>query len=425
MIAQMHNAGVLHGDLHSGNLLIRTDTPTPQPVLMDLHRMTKRPYLSRRAKAKNLALLFHDRFGWTTRTERLRFLKHYLLASRIGGTLRGWQIMVTDFAWRHRQKLYAKRARRVVGNNRYFHRLRLNNGWRGHAVLESKRCMPFSSAAHWAFTPDQWESLLSDPLKLLEEPYDRLIKHSGSGVVLRKKITVGGHVLDVVIKNPRRKKSWKILLDCFRPSRPMRAFKLGHALLTRNIPTALPLVVLERKIGPLLLDSILITEYVPSQPLPNFLHHWLGLHSSEIPSLDKSERRRLAQHVIWQMGRLLQHLHDNRYHHRDLKGSNMLVYWSQQAPPEIVLIDLDGLKYVRHLTEKQRFQGLMRLNVSLLSCPPVNSPGQLRMLLGYLRRPGSGKINFKPYWRVLENWSQKKLGYQIRSLRKKQKAVRK
>jgi hypothetical protein len=66
----------------------------------------------------------------------------------------------------------------------------------------------------------------------------------------------------------------------------------------------------------------------------------------------------------------------------------------------------------------------MRLNVSLLKCPVVNRAGRLRMLLGYFRRPGRGPINFKAYWRVLEDWSARKLRRQILSRRKRQKAAR-
>jgi hypothetical protein len=67
----------------------------------------------------------------------------------------------------------------------------------------------------------------------------------------------------------------------------------------------------------------------------------------------------------------------------------------------------------------------MRLNVSLLRCPAVNHAGQLRMLLGYLRRPGSGRLAFKPYWRVLEQWSARELRRKIHSLQQRQKALRK
>jgi hypothetical protein len=94
------------------------------------------------------------------------------------------------------------------------------------------------------------------------------------------------------------------------------------------------------------------------------------------------------------------------------------------SAPEVVLLDLDGLSRWRHLSTARRFQGLMRLNVALLNCPTVNHAGRLRMLLGYLRRPGCGRIDFKPYWRVLETWSQKKIQKQIRARRTRQKAVR-
>jgi hypothetical protein len=66
----------------------------------------------------------------------------------------------------------------------------------------------------------------------------------------------------------------------------------------------------------------------------------------------------------------------------------------------------------------------MRLNVSLLRCPAVSHAGQLRMLLGYLRGTGNGKVQFKPYWRMLEEWSARKLRRQIRDMRQRQKALR-
>ena len=159
----------------------------------------------------------------------------------------------------------------------------------------------------------------------------------------------------------------------------------------------------------------------PMEPALQLNEARLGDRRMSVP-----QQRQLAQEVLWQMGRLLQRLHDSGFAHRDLKANNMLVRWSPGEPPEIVLLDLDGLsRRRRHLTARRKFQGLMRLNVSLLECPVVNHAGRLRMLLGYLRRPGSGRIHFKPYWRMLERWSGRKLRQQIRSRRKRQRAVRK
>ena len=166
-IGRMHAVGVIHCDLHAGNILIRTDTPEPTPVLMDLHRMKQSRRLSRRQKVANLAQFMHDRMDWTTRSERLRFLKHYLVASGAEGNLRGWQWMVEDFAWRHRRRLWARRDRRIRSDNRYFRRITLCRGWRGHVVLASKRRMAGSQAALIEFTTDDWLEALADPENLI------------------------------------------------------------------------------------------------------------------------------------------------------------------------------------------------------------------------------------------------------------------
>jgi tRNA A-37 threonylcarbamoyl transferase component Bud32 len=426
MVGRMHAAGVVHRDLHCGNVLVRgADDDAPvELVLMDLHRAYRRRRLSRRAMAANLAQLYHDRHHLTTRTERLRFLRHYLQAAAARGTLRGWHVMVEHFAEMHTRRQHSQRDRRVFHRNRYFTKLSLPGGWRAHVVLASKRCVAGSEAARQQFTAADWRRVLADPQALLNGDGVEVVKDSPSSLVVRRQIQVGPHRLGVYVKRRRRKRKWKAVPDLFRPARAIRAFALGHALLTRRIATALPMAALERRSGPLLLDSILITEAVAAPRLNEFLEAWLAVPPKGDTPLSVAEQRQLAQDVLWQLGRLLQRLHDNRFAHRDLKATNMLVHWSPGSSPEIVLVDLDGLTRRRVLTARRRFQGLMRLNVSLLKCPVVNRAGRLRMLMGYLRRPGCGEVAFKPYWRKLEEWSTKKLRQQIRSRRRRQKAVR-
>jgi len=424
MVGRMHAAGVIHGDLHCGNVLVRTDAGRGELVLMDLHRVRRRRRLSRRARAANLAQLMHDRYEFTTRSERLRFLKHYLSTGGASGSVRGWQLMVEDFARRHRRRQYAKRDRRIFGRNRYFAPLKLPRGWRGHVVLASKRSMAGSRAAALTFDASAWREALARPEALFEDTGGRIVKSSASTVILRRRLMVGEHEVEIFIKRPRRKRAWKVLVDCFRRARPIRAFRMGHALLTRRIATALPLACLERRIGPFLLDSILITEATDALGLDEFLNTWLARHPAGAPKLTAAGQWHLAQQMLWQLGKLVQRLHDNNFAHRDLKAPNLLARWSPGEIPEVVLVDLDGLKSRRFMTAHRRFQGLMRLNVSLLKCPAVTRAGRLRMLMGYLRRPGCGRIDFKPYWYLLARWSAKKLKQQIRSRRKRQKTAR-
>lgn len=424
LIGQMHAAGVIHRDLHLGNVLIDQSGPSPELVLMDLHRMSRRLRLTRRAIAANLAQLLHDRLHTTTRTERLRFLKHYLAASGRGGSVRGWQMLIDEFARRHRRRQNRQRDRRILGTNRYFAPITLPGLWRARVVLASKRKPTGSTAAMQTFTAEQWADVLADPGALMDESTGTLIKDTPSGKVVRRTLRLGPGEIDLFVKKPRTRRLWKRLANVFRTSRPKRAFTLGHQLLTRRIATALPLAVLERRIGPFLLDSILITETVHAPHLYDFMDAWLSTPPKGQIPLSAPQQRQLAQEVLWQLGRMLQQLHDSRFAHRDLKATNIRVRWEPDQRPQIILVDLDGLVRVHFMTARRMFQGLMRLNVSLLQCPVVNHAGRLRMLLGYLRRPGSGRIHFKPYWRFLETWSARKLSQQLRSRRQRQKAQR-
>jgi len=422
LVARMHAAGVIHRDLHLGNILVAQQAGAPRLVLTDLHRLKRRMRLSRFARTANLAQLLHDRRDTTTRTQRLRFLKHYLAQSGARGTLRGWEFLIDQMARRHTRKHHAHRDRRVTGKNRYFTDVTLPDHWKGHVVLASKHRPPGSTAAGQVLTAEQWTEVLSRGPSLLEGDGVEVIKDSPSGRVVRRRLKIGRLELDVHIKRPRRKRSWKILFDCLRPSRPLRAFRIGHKMMTRGVDTALPLAAIEKRIGPFLTDSILITETVPASHLNQFLHVRLAhVADPQLAGLSEAKQESIARNVLSSLGHMVRRLHDNNLVHRDLKSGNILVHWTLSDGPSVVLIDLDGLKRVAHISMRQRFQGLMRLNVSLLECTSVSHAGRLRMLLGYLRRPGAGRIEFKPYWRVLQQWSARKLNQQITSRRKRQR----
>lgn len=397
LLAAVHAAGVVHRDLHCGNVMVG---PGGRPVLMDLHRATHKRHVSRRLRAMNLAQLCHDRTPLTSRPQRLRFLKHYLRLSGAAGTLRGWEMLVAFHAQRHTKRQHAQRDRRIFQRNKYFAPIALTDGWRGQVVLASKRRSAGSQAAAMTFTPEQWREALADVEALFAGPDVTVIKDTPGGMVVRRDLAVGGRIVHLFIKRPRRR-GLNALLGCLRRSRPRRAFAMGHKLLTRRFATPLPLAALERRCGPILLDSVLITEAVDAAMAWQYLGEALAppgqaeAHAGRRPGRD-------GRDMLWSLGRLVRRLHDAGFSHRDLKTVNILIRPANPRPVP-VLIDLDGLACPPVVTVRRRFRDLGRLLRALRTAPPrVSSASLLRVLLGYLAPPGRCWGSYKVYWLVME-----------------------
>ncbi|MFW6146352.1 MAG: lipopolysaccharide kinase InaA family protein [Planctomycetota bacterium] len=397
LIGAMHAAGVVHHDLHAGNLFLPDTDGAAEPVLADLHRAGRRRWLSRSARARNLAQLAYDRFHATTRTDRLRFLKAYLRACGAGGTLRGWARLVGRLTETHARRLLTSRDRRVNGTNRYFATLRLDGGWRGHVVLASKRRPPFSDAAAMTFTREAWRAALARPDALPAGDDAEPVKAGRAGALVRRRLTIGSHRVDVYIKRHHHRGILKRLGDLVRPSRPLRAFRLGHTLLARRIPTALPLAALEQRRGRWLYDSILITEAVaPAVTLRRY--------AARLERMPHGARWAWAGRVA----RFVRDLHDAGFSHRDLKDTNLLVAGTGDEA-RLVLIDLDGLRRHRRVPWDRRLQGLMRLNAATASVEAITRTDRLRVLLTYLRRPGGPAMGWKPAWWAIQRRTARKL----------------
>jgi len=402
LLAATHAAGVVHHDLHCGNVLVG---PAGRCVLMDLHSASHKRCVSRRLRVMNLAQLCHDRTPLTSRSGRLRFLKQYLRLSGVGGTVRGWELLISQQAARHTQKQNAQRDRRIFRRNKYFAPVKLPDRWRGHVVLATKRPHAWSQAAGMTFTPAQWREALGDVEGLFSGPGVEVVKDTPGGLVVRRELTVGGQVVRVFIKRPRPG-GLKKVLACFRSSRPWRAFGLGHMLLTRRFATALPLAVLERRCGPIMLDSILVTEAVDGPMAWRYLVDGLAARGPDESPADARRRWRQAHDVLWSLGRAVGRLHRAGFTHRDLKTVNMLMHTSPLSPrPEVVFIDLDGASRPPVVTAHRRMRDLSRLVRALLQAAPhVSAAGRMRAVRGYLALPGSAQSTERITWRVMEEF---------------------
>jgi len=417
LIAHAHQNGFEHTDLHAGNILInRVPGGDYQALFVDLHNIRVGRPVSDRAVIRNLAQ-FHQWFrSRAPLTDRLRFLDRYLhwrrayetsgaFGRRMSSDTDELRLAIEKTATAHANALYAKRDRRSTRSGRYFTRLRLGNGWRGHAYLKCKYPVPGSVASTMTFQAAQWREWLQDPSRWTGTEQSRYaIKQSASGTVCRSRLPPENAELDVICKRSMPRHLGKRIKNCFRQSRALRTWRLANALLNRQVPTARPLAVLERRRAGILLDSLIITEYL------EHAHDLDTLLTVKLRELDPERQRRLKLQVIDALAAAFRALHSRGFIHRDLKAPNVMVQWNPDSsePPRVLFVDLDGVRQVRRVRDRAWIRAMMRLNISLDHCRRVTRTDRLRFLLACLVRPGNPQPEWRPIWRRIAQLSEQK-----------------
>ncbi len=423
LIARAHQAGFEHRDMHAANILVRPmGRQRYETAFVDLQNARVGRALSDQTVVRNLGQLnqwFRQR---ASIGDRLRFLRRYVRwrneyeqtfaqARPLAMSYEQLVWALTDNARRHAERLWAKRDRRARRSGRYFSRVGVREGWRGMVYLRCKRPARESPASSMTLTPDWWRTQLTRPLRWFAGDGGRPCKESHSAQVTRAALSTDTGPLPVIVKRPLARNWRRRLRQLWAPSRGMRGWRIGNALLNRDIPTARPLAVLERRLGPLIFDNLLLTELIPGAL-----------------DLDAHLRREFEQRSAaswWRHKRALnalmvQHLRrlaDRGFVHRDCKSQNILVI--QQPRLSLVWIDMDGLKRARRVTSADEFRALMRLQVSLLDVPGLTRTDRLRFLKAYLARFGSVTRDWRAAWRSIDEAAREKA--RSRRLRKQWK----
>lgn len=138
------------------------------------------------------------------------------------------------------------------------------------------------------------------------------------------------------------------LADLWRGSPARRAWRGGHGLLARQIGAATPLAFLEpRGLRPAAGSLLVLEDLRPDRPADRCAAE----ANDPAPIVDALTRLAVA-------------LHRGRVIHGDLKASHVyLGLRGGQLEPR--LIDLEGVRFARHLGDRRRIRALAELNASL------------------------------------------------------------
>lgn len=210
-VEQLHACGVLHKDLHPGNLLVKRK---PMELrLIDLHGVIVKARLTSTERARNLALL---RIGFPIPVSPE--------VQRLSTALR--------------RQLLQQRSRRCFWRNREFDRRRLG-GMIWHVRL------PFFTSIV--------EEVLSDP--------DGFLK-SRAHILKPGRTSTVGRAEGVVLKRYNLRKVLSLAKDLARDSRARRAYRQSYHLELLGIPTARPIATADRRAGGVLLRSYFLMEEI-------------------------------------------------------------------------------------------------------------------------------------------------------------------
>jgi tRNA A-37 threonylcarbamoyl transferase component Bud32 len=398
MTAQMHDAGFAHHDFHPGNVLVRMeDDDRPVLAMIDLDALRVAQRITWADAHKNIALLNHYFWFRSDRSDRYRFLLHYLGSRRSSPPepkAFAREIETATRAWAER--LWRSWGRRCLGTNKYFKTLRSEHAW---------------SVSSRELSRPEVRELLADPDAPFSRPGTRILKESRTTTVAETVLTVGGVPTRVIYKRFNRKKWLDPFLTWFRPSRAWQSWQAGQHMLARAVPTPRNLAFIARKrrfrADPLFWylphETYLITEKAePSITLSDYAHKVL-------PTLEPSARRAQMRRLTLALARLLRTLHERSLSDRDLKTSNILIVGDPDAdPPQLSVIDLVGVRLIHPLPRHRRIQNLARLSLSLSDVPGRTRTDALVFLRAYLPWGLSPHNDWKGLWRSIEAVCQNK-----------------
>jgi tRNA A-37 threonylcarbamoyl transferase component Bud32 len=382
LMGRMHNAGIIHRDLHAANLLVRLDRGDwPRLYLVDLHAVHLGRPLSWTARCDNLVMLnrwFVLRVG---RVDRLRFWRAYSQFSQFPSR---WDDKDLDWerltelerrTWESNLRFWRNRDRRCLATNRYYERVRGPNT-RGHVIR--------------GLSPDTVKALFADPDEPFRRPGARLLKDSPSSTVTEFEVMVDGVPRPVIYKRFRVTSwtdPWAALL---RVTPTLRSWVFGHGLLERCLPTARPLAVLHRRRFGRSYEGYLLTEKIPDA---------VDLHGlvARLGTLAPTQRRERMRQCIDQVAAMVRELHRRHLTHRDLKAANILL-----TRDRVWLIDLVGVRRHRQLPAGRQVQNLARLNASFIQNAHLTRTDKLRFLSVYLEWGLVGRVGWKSWWQEIE-----------------------
>lgn len=392
IIRRLHDRGVWHPDLHSGNFLIQGEPPG-RVYLIDLHSCRFVGYMPGLLRRRGFAQMAYLRqfmeagdFRWLLAsylyapsgdiapaealrargfpTGRAITTDDEMIPRREMAEILAFERLVCRFFDRHQKRRLRSRTRRCVLRSTVF-TVESRQGYKWYRRREASR--------------DELSAFVSS-----RSPAD-VIKYDSASWVSHVRTAEGPAIVKY------RRYGWRQrIASLFVSHRLRRAWIAAHGFDVRNLPTPRALALVEKRFLFLVKEAwLIVEECTETQPLDSFLWH---SHKHQNPALGARERHALSRHL----GGLLRQLHEAGVRAHDLSPQNLLV--RSDLLPElskgalrtenqgvsvapVAFIDLDDTRFVSRVDRRRRLRNLVQ--VGNLPEGHVSLPDRLRVLRSY------------------------------------------
>ena len=141
----------------------------------------------------------------------------------------------------------------------------------------------------------------------------------------------------------------------FRKSRALKSWIASNGLIVRGIDTPLPRAVVEKKFGPFVIKSYIISSFMNKS---KELNEYINVFKNPAQIKSKSA-------FIKAYAGVLKNLHSKGIYQSDLKSNNILVAESGKDVWNFYFIDLDCVLFRKDISFYQRANNLAQLNASV------------------------------------------------------------
>lgn len=390
LLANLHDAGVEHLDLHPGNVLAAGTLRDLRLALVDLYAARFGPPLNWKRSARNLLLFSLWFWPRTSQADRWRFLRSYLSARHNwpnGRPPRRCDLRDLEASgWDHYLHHWRRRDNRVFRSHRDQRALRAgqNQAWVHRSVSES-------AAAMWLVSPDT----------PFAQPDALVLKHSASALVAEVSLPLAdGQNRRVIYKRFRRKHWWQRFYDRLRPSPARRSWRNAWRLRDALLPSPKPLLLIETTRFGLPNAAYLAVEKVDG--------------AVDLLSAYRQSTVAMRRRLVRQTARLLRSFHDHGLSHRDLKAANLLAVPKPNGW-DLQFIDLVGVQRHRRMQPRRCQRDLSRLAVSFVNS--ASAADLARFLKFYLGPLGKDRAARRVWWRAIARRVAQKIARNLRRQR--------